>query len=225
MSTKQMKKSNSASKKKNRTGGRGIPLAIQILPPAFRRSYLGYHALGTLTEPAASTGGIYQFRLNSIYDPDFTGVGTTAQGYTALSTLFGLFRVVRVRVVARLSLSTTGQAVVGLIPSLNSTLTATYRYLESQPLAASKVIQGNVGGGHSVAEFNKVFALPRVCGITPAQYRTDFDFAHSVGSNPSKSVFLTVFLAGNSAAAQTMVYNVRMIYEVEMSQPSVSVVA
>lgn len=184
-----------------------------------------YHALGTITEPAASTGGIYQFRLNSIYDPDYTGVGTTANGYTALSALFSLFRVARVRVVVRLSLSTSGQAVVGMLAGLNSTVTSNYQMLEVEPNAVSKVIQGNTGGARSVAEFNRSFTLPKVCGITKAQFMNDMDFAHPTGSNPAKSIYLTVFIAGNSAAAQTMIYNVRLIYEVEVSNPYQAVLA
>ncbi len=212
--------------KRSRKGkARSMPSTLAVLPAAFRRSYLTYHALGTLTEPAASTGGIYQFRLNSVYDPDFTGVGSTAMGYVALTGLYNMFRVVRVRAIVRLALSTTGQAVVGMLPGLNSTVTSTYRLLEAEPNASSKFIQGNVGGGHSVAEFNVVYSLPKVCGVTRAQYMTDFDFAHTAGSNPSKPVYLTVFIAGNSGAAQTMVFNVRLIYEVEISQPLQSVTA
>lgn len=216
---------NSKPRRRGGKRGRGLPTTLQILPQAFKRSYLTYHALGTITEPAASTGGIYQFRLNSIYDPDFTGVGTTAAGYAALTSLFSLFRVVRVRAVVRLSLNTTGQAVVGMLPGLNSTLTSNYQKLEMEPFACSKVIQGNVGGAHAVAEFNRVFDLAKVCGITKQQYQTDFDFAHATGANPSKSVYLTVFIAGNSGAAQTMVYNVRLIYEVEVSNPYQAVLA
>lgn len=219
------KQSKKTQRKNKRRGGNAVPTTLQVLPPAFKKSYLTYHALGTITEPAASTGGIYQFRLNSVYDPDFTSVGTTAMGYNALSSLFTLFRVVRVRVVVRLSLQTTGQCVCGFLSGLNSTVTSSYHKLEAEPNAVSKLIQGNTGGGHSIAEFNRQISLPRVCGITPAQYRTDFDFAHGAGANPAKSVYLTVFMAGNSGAAQTLIYNVRLIYEVEVSQPYQSTTA
>jgi len=202
-----------------------IPSTLQVVPPAFRKVFMAYHALGTVTEAAASTGGIYQFRLNSVYDPDYTGVGTTAMGYTAVSGLYSLFRVVRARVVARLSLNTTGQAVVGILPGLNSTLTATYHMLEAEPNASSRVVQGNVGGAHAIAEFNTVYQLSKICGVTNSQYMDDFDFAHPSAGNPLKSVYLNVFMAGNSGAAQTMIYNVRIIYEVELSQPLQNVTA
>ncbi len=216
--------------RKRKTGPRrgrraGIPTTIQIVPPAFRRVFLGYKYLGTMTEPAASTGAIQQFRLNSLYDPDFTNVGTTALGYTALTGVYGLFRVVRCRVVARFVLSTTGTASVGMLPGLNSTVSSTYHFLEAEPNACSKMIQGNVGGGHSLAEFNKVYNMAKVSGITKRQYDTDFDFAHSTGANPAKPVYLTAFIAGNSAAVQTVILNVRLIFEVECSQPLQSVTA
>ncbi len=214
----------SAKRGNRRRRGPSVPQTFMLVKPASRMTF-GYHGLGTLTEAAASTGGLYQFRLNSIYDPDYTGVGTVAQGYTAVTALYGLFRVVRARVIIRLTLNTTGQAIVGFIPSLSPTLTANWQYLESQPMARSKLIQGNVGGGHSVAEWNQVIDLPRVCGLTSSQYQTDMDFAHSTGSNPARSVYLNVFLAGNSAAAQTMIYNVRIVYLTECSQPALTVVS
>lgn len=209
--------------KKSKTRQRGVPATLQVLPPAFKRSYLSYQAWTTVTEGAAGTGGLYTFRLNSIYDPDFTGVGGTAMGYTSLTSLYSLFRVVRVRVVARIALSTTGQAVVGMLAGLNSTFAANYHQLEAEPNSVSKLIVGNVGGAHGVANFDRTYDLAKVCGITPQQYKTDFDFSHVTGSNPNKNVFLTVYLAGASAAAQTMVYHVRLIYEVEVSNPLQSV--
>lgn len=223
--SKNMSKNTSKKNRKRRSGNNTIPTTIQIVPPAFKKVFCGYKFLGTLTEPAASTGVIQQFRLNSLYDPDYTGVGTNALGYTALTGVYGLFRVVRTRVIARFAMSTTGTATVGMLPGLNSTVTSTFHFLEAEPNASSVMLQGNAGGGKSVHEFNKVYDLPKVCGITKGQYLTDFDFAHSTGSNPSKSVYLTVYLAGNSGAAQTAIVNVRLIYEVECSQPLQSVTA
>ncbi len=196
-----------------------MPTTLQLLPPAFKRVFCAYKWLGTMTEPAASTGYIQQFRLNSLYDPDYTGVGSAAIGYASLTSMYSLFRVVRARAIVRFAMSTSGTASVGMLPGLNPTVTSTFNYLEAEPNSVSAMIQGNTGGGHSIATFNRVFDLPKVCGVTPTQYNTDFDFAHSTGSNPGKSVYLTVFLAGNSGTAQAVIVNVRLVFEVEVSQP------
>lgn len=162
---------------------------------------------------------MYQFRLNSLYDPDYTGTGTTAQGFTAYTGMYALFRVLRVRAVVRFYSGTTGQMTVGLIPGLNSTVTSTYSILEGQPFAVSKLLQGNNGNYHSVHEFNVVYDLPKVCGLTPMQYYNDMDFAHSASSNPTKSVYLTCFLNGKSGTQQSVGVSIRMVYEAELSQP------
>ncbi len=187
--------------------------------------FMGYHKLGTIVEPGASTGDVYQFRLNSVYDFDYTGSGTTSQGYVAMSTLYSLFRVKAVRLIIRMTLSTTGTAVVGFMSGLSSTVSANYTMLENMPNSYSRLVQGNVGGGHAVAEWDVTIDLAKVAGVTRAQYMTDFDFAHAAGANPAKTVYLTLFLSGNSGAAQTTIYHVRAIQDVECSQPLQTVIA
>jgi hypothetical protein len=192
---------------------------LQVVAPATNRVFLAYVSGPVLTEAAAATGTYYTYRLNSIYDPDFTGVGTTAIGYSNFSTMYGLYRVRSVRVIARFCLTTTGVATVGLIAGLNSTYGSNLFLWEAQPNTVSKLIQGNVGGARSVAEFDVTYNLPRICGLTPSQYFNETDFTHLVGSNPVKSVYLSAFMRGNSGSAQTVTPVIRLIYEVEMSQP------
>jgi len=214
----QNKRARKPKAKKPRGAGR-IPTTLQVVPQAFSKVFLTYVAKGTLTEPAASTGNFNTFRLNSVYDPDFTGVGTTAIGFANLSTMYGLYRVLRARVIARVFLTTTGCATAGLLPGLNSTYTSNLSLWEGQPHATSKMIQANVGGARAIADFDVTYDLPKLCGVTPSQYRTDMDFSHLSGSNPTKSVFVSVYYLGNAPAVQLAGYTIRIIYEVELSQP------
>jgi hypothetical protein len=211
------------SQKKTKRGARKsqIPSTFQLLPPAFTKAFLAYKFLGNITEPGGVA--IQQFRLNSIYDPDYTGTGTVAMGYSGLTTAYGLFRVVRVRVIARFALSTTGTATVGMLAGLNSTVTANYHLLEAEPNAVSRCIQGNAGGLHSIAEFNKVYDLAQVSGITRSQFQADMDFAHGISANPARPIYLTAYIASNNGSTQTAICNIRVIMEVECSQPLQSV--
>jgi hypothetical protein len=202
-----------------------IPSTFQ--PPArFARAYFGYGVYATMTEAAAVTGAIYQFRLNSVYDPDFTSAGSTAQGYSAYSSLYSTFRVYRVRAMVRFYGVTSGTTTVGYVPGLNSTVTANYAYLHAQPFAVSSLLQGNTGGAASVHTFNSIIDLPKVCGVTSAQYKNDMDFAHSAGSNPVRPVFLTLFMNGHTTgSAQTVGFEIRLVYDVELSQPLDTIVS
>ncbi len=180
---------------------------------------MGYGYVGTMGESVAGTGAIYQFRLNSVYDPDYSSAGVSAQGYGAYSTLYGLFRVLRTRVICRYYNGTSGNSTVGILPSLNTTMTSTYALIMSQPFAQSRVVQSNAGGNHSVAVFDTTFDLAKIAGVTPAQFKNDFDFAHTAGANPTKSLYLTCFMAGHSASVQQVGFEIRLIYDVEISQP------
>lgn len=219
-------KHNRRSKKGKAKSSMPIPATFQIMPSAYRRAYMTYTDASTLTEAAAWTGNHYTWRLNSVFDPNFTGVGATAWGYTSITAMYALFRVVRVRVIARLSLATSGQAIVGLLPGMNSTYSASYLGWQAQPNCLSKTIQGNTGGAHSIANFDATFDLPKLAGITKTQFLNDFDFAHPTGGNPTRSMYVSAFLAGQTTgAAQTAIYNVRLIYEVELSQPLQTITA
>jgi len=218
-------KKNKSSRKPRRKGKSGLPSTLQLVPPAYARICPAYVFGSTLTEPGAGLGQYYSYRMNSIYDPDFSGVGTSAIGFTNLASMYGLFRVKRVRVVARFFLTSTGTATVGLLPGLNSTYAASIAVWQAQPFATTKMIQGNVGGARAIAEFDVTYDMAKIAGITQKQFSTDMDFAHGVASNPVRPLYITAFAVGASGGAQVAVYTIRMVYEVEVSQPSQSLTA
>jgi hypothetical protein len=218
-------KQNKRQQRKPRKGPRPIPSTLQVVPPAFSNVHLVYVAANSLTESAAATGLHHTYRLNSVYDPDFTGVGTTALGFTNLASMYALFRVLRVRVIARMFLTTDGAATVGLIAGLNSVYTSSLALWEGQPNATSKMIQGSVGGAKCIADFDVTYNLPKLCGITPSQFRTDMDFSHSSTGNPVRPIFVSAYYRGNSTSVQVLGYTIRLIYEVELSQPVQTLVA
>jgi len=215
-SNQPLKKSKKNRKPRKRVGG--VPSTIEPVS-RFMLANMGYSYYSSMTEASALTGAIYQFRLNSVYDPDFTSTGSTAQGYAIYYSLYGLFRVMRVRVIVRFFSTSSGNMTVGFIPGLNSTVTSNWSALQGQPFARSAVLQGNTGGAHSIKQFDQTIDLPQVCGITPAQYRIENDYAHGTAANPAKSVFLTLFMNGHSGTVQSTGFEVRLIFQTELSQP------
>lgn len=217
--SKVMKKDKRQQKKQKKRANR-VSVPSTICPRSrFLRVYMGYVHGGTLTEPAASTGAIYQYRLNSVYDPDYSGTGLVAQGYTAYTGLYGLFRVTRARAIVRFYSGTSGNMTVGVVPGLNSTVTSSFGQLQNQPFARSRNLQGNAGGEWSAHEFDYTVDLPLVAGVTRSQFMNDFDFSHGIGANPVRSIYLTLFLSGSSAVVQSVGYTIRLVYDVELSQP------
>lgn len=217
-------KKNQSRRGKGKRRGQGIPSTLAILPVAFKKVFCAYTAAPSLSEGAAGAGALYQFRLNSLYDPDFTGTGTTASGYTNLSNMFGLFRVVKARVIVQCANTTGGTTICGFLVGLNGTVSSNFLLLQHEPHATSRQMQGNTGGAHSLSKFDRTVNMSRVCGMTRAQYMNEADFAHIGGANPARSVYLTCYMVGQSATAQTVQFNVRIIYEVEVSNPLQTVV-
>jgi hypothetical protein len=201
---------------------RNIPSVFQLLPPV-TRCFMGYKMFGGLNEPAALAGTFYQFRLNSVYDPDFTGTGTVAQGYTAMSGIYQFFKVVGVRVIFKCAEHHSTSGTVGMVPSYGSTLTSNISLWESQPYAVSKIMHGGGAGTHSVKEFDVTFDLPRIAGLTREQYMDESDFGHAVGANPAKAIYLSIFAVGLSGSFGTN-YTIRFIYDVQLTAPYPAVV-
>jgi hypothetical protein len=199
-----------------------MPTTLQLFPPAAKRVYCSYVGTGGLTEAVVNTGAYYQFRLNSVYDPDYTGAGSTAIGFAALANAYSTFRVVRVRVILSMNMVTSGSTVVGFIPSFQTTLTSNYALLEGEPGATTRMLCG-ASGSRSVATFDKVLDMARVACITPQQYMDDMGWAHTNASNPARGLFLTVFMAGNTASTvQSVAYRLRLIYDLEVSTPTLT---
>ncbi len=202
--------------------GQTIPTTFVPGPPVTRR-YLTYESVLGLTEGAAGAGAFNSYRLNSIYDPDYTGTGTAALGYSTYAYLFGRYRVLGCRVILRFVDATavpSGGQIVGVIFNANGTFTANPLNWPSQPYAHSKILQGTSGGANCVASFNLVPDLAKVAGVTKAQFKQDQDYSATFGSNPVTSLYAHVFLTGKlSSSAETARVEVRLIYDVEFSMP------
>lgn len=95
-------------------GGAVPPRKMVILP---------YSSNKTLTAGSASSfGSEYVFRLNSIYDPDYSGAGDYPNGYSAWSNFYADYRVHRVVIdLAFTDPSSDGMAVAALLQYSNAT--------------------------------------------------------------------------------------------------------
>lgn len=203
-----------------------IPSTFVPGPPAQRRFFVFEQVYG-LTEAAAGAGAFNSFRINSIYDPDFTGAGSSALGYSTYSYLYGRYRVLRVRVILRFVDNTPdskGGSIVGVIFNSNSTFSSNPLTWPAQPFAFSKVLQGDTGGQHSVVNFDLQPALHKIAGVTPAQFKMDQDYSATYAANPASSLYAHVFLTGKlSSAAEAARVEVRLVFDVELSQPVASI--
>jgi hypothetical protein len=74
----------------------GVTTTPCIVPSRFR----GKMFYNTVLALAPAAGGVAAnvFRMNSVFDPDFSGVGSSAVAYTQLSALYGRYRVMAAKI-------------------------------------------------------------------------------------------------------------------------------
>jgi len=167
--------------------------------------------------PAANSASYNVFRWNSVYDPDFSGTGQTAQTYTQLSALYGRYRVMH----AKLTVEYVNTAAVALSTFVVLSPATTLGTNIAQILGQRFLWTGGVGGAQGAATLKHTVAAPvgKIYGVPESQVRTEDDFAAVAGGNPNNGVYahVGVYCPGGSSGAVTM--HVTIDYDVVWSLP------
>lgn len=179
-----------------------------------------------VAESAAGLGGTYAFRLNSPYDPDSSGVGSSAVGYSTWSALFLNYKVRRVT--ARVQASVKGMAAgsmatVTVVPVAGQAVLPGNK--ETWKMARMAQFQNIVNaneGGKNIATFTMDLDNAKIACVTKQQYDTDMDFSGQVGSNPARQNYLIACISSSgSATTATMLLTIQLTYLVEWFNPVV----
>lgn len=208
--------------KKNRKGSRALAVPTTFIPgPTAQKRVFCYESVFGLTEAAAGAGAFQSFRINSIFDPDYTGVGSSALGYTTYALLFARYRVLRVRVILRFVNQTAvavGGQTVGVIFNASGVFSSNPLTWPAQPYAVSRVLQGNAGGQHSLATIDMTPPLHKIAGVTRQQFMNDQDYSSTFGASPATSLYAHVFTHGKlSSSAESCRFEVRLVFDTELS--------
>lgn len=159
--------------------------------------------------------GQYVFRLNSLYDPDLTGVGHQPYGFDNLALLYNRYRVVscgwRIQQPSRADGS---PIIVAALPSNDASL-VWGDYAQLAENSRAKYVTNNPGA--PVATLTGKQYLPRLLGRTRAQYMADDHYQAVVNANPSEAayLYLNTFLAQTGAIAGGVPLNIVLEYSVE----------
>lgn len=202
--------------------GRSLPL--QTTTPSSKNILMTFASSGSLSESAAGSGASYFFRLNSVYDPDATGVGTTATGYSTWSALYLNYKVhkVTVRVQGTVSgLSAGSFANVVLAPVANqAVIPANKQTWKMIPGAKLRTVANNSVGGRNMFSFVANYDNAKVARLTKGQYSNDMDWSGLIGSNPARMNYVFVAVDGVYTSSVTVLaFNVQITYLVEWFNP------
>lgn len=159
---------------------------------------------GSITEGAAGLGADQVYRANSLFDPDFTGVGDQPIGFDQWSALFGVFRVTNCRYVVEFTNANTSPCLVGVLPSTNATLASSSVSWMSARGVRSRTL-GAITGGNNVARFAGDIQPWRLQDCTRGQYMDDPNSAGTPAGNPGRVIYLHVFCIGFGTVASVSI--------------------
>lgn len=209
------KSGRSARKARSGAAVTGLTVTPPIFPARFR-GRLFYDGNFTLSV-AASSALFNVFRANSVFDPDFTGVGTTAAGYGQLASLYSRYRVMGLK--ATVSFVNNGAGAANCIMVANGLNTIGIGI--AQILAQRFVWQAPMGGssGMNVHKHTVSFPISKILGVPESQVRDEDDYAALTGGTVNNPAFLHVGVHNTSASVISVTINVRIEYSTVWSFP------
>jgi hypothetical protein len=159
----------------------------------------------------------YQFRVNSIFDPDYTGVGHQPLGHDQWATFYNRSRVRGCSyTVTFTNLSSTEEVEVAVECRPNSTVNTVYDTIREGPLCAFKSILGIAGSNNAIRSTKGYASVAKIRGTTPARVSAESDFQAVIGNNPPIEVFLNLHQQNQDVnTAVTIRARVDITYHVE----------
>lgn len=166
----------------------------------------------------------YQFRLNSIYDPDMTGAGHQPLGRDQLAALYNRYRVDKVFVKVEFSKASEGACCGHALVANNdqTNFTNPFSVIYEQSNSKIAVDSNSTAGSKSKTVLKKMYTLRNITGVTSSKYKSDDAYSSPVATNPAETIQLHIINCDVlNATTTTTVMNVSMIFYVEFFDPFV----
>jgi len=185
------------------------------LPPTFPCRFR-YQETKKFTCALAAFGTENVWRLNSLYDPDFSGAGVYPYAFTQFQALYKNYRVLAVDIeVEFIDPSVDGMiggVMVAATGNTTTLATQTIDWAATRPMIAVASVN-NTGSQRALVK--QRFTIAQVDGVPAAQVQADPNYAALVTGNPTNTPWLRVAVAcedtGNSTA--TLYAHVRITFQ------------
>ncbi len=218
MPYKNKTKNNSQLRQNNRRNWPHMQSAIpnQIYANGFPREMkvkLVYFQTGYIT---TTSGGIpydYQFRLNSIFDPDYTSTGHQPLGRDQWAAFYGRYRVDSALVQA--TLSSPAPAQFTILANNSQASIVSQSEAEETPFCSTK----QYAPGGSTCSITRHFDLPALNGVTRSVYESDDRYQASFSANPTEVLQLHVVMTAIDNSASAMYHSVKITYYCTLFDP------
>lgn len=169
----------------------------------------------------SSTIYSHQFRVNSIFDPDYTYTGHQPKGHDQYEGLYRSYRVHGVLVEAWSSTTSGSGTLAGqssfisIYPHKSTTVpTSTVEVFES-PDTKHRTFDAT-----NPVYIKKYISCARVFGQRKSVYNTDVDYQALFGANPTNVAYVTVQVCNVDQSTSTGFFlRVKLTYYVELNDP------
>lgn len=210
-STGTRSRSTSAKTKKSKTSFKTPTVAIRRLPgpragPGTRQIVKMIYAT-KIAMPAATLGtaSTYQFRINSIFDPDLTSIGHQPSTHDQYEVMFETYCVTACRFNLSLMNDDSSPKVGGFYVSDRDDTSSVFDTLIEQGTTEWKVMGGE-DGGPACVNFNAYVDICKLMGLSYSQYTSSPSYITTFGSNPSDIAYLNIIATDKSTGSLGNVY-------------------
>lgn len=160
---------------------------------------------GTPTVPAHQ-----QFRLNSLYDPDYSGTGHQPYYYDQLAALYNYYTVYGCSVEIEAGTETTTSTVLLVMgPALDSATPTDLELQKERPQSRWAMLDA----GGEAKTIQRYYRIHSIFGRTKRQVLSDDTFSATSNNNPYKQVYLNInAIATDKTAVATVNCNITITY-------------
>lgn len=171
----------------------------------------------TVALSCSLTATSYEFRLNSIFDPNYTGGGHQPLGHDQLATLYNRYRVFKCawRIKAQSTGSNAPRIVV--VPYGNSLTTLTFDRVAELPRAITRTL--GINGASNGVQIAGHISLPNLSGETSTEFKGNSNNEALFGADPGEAMRLMILMDSPTGSSATAQVSVQLIYYVECFDP------
>lgn len=159
----------------------------------------------SLTTPTVGGAGDYIFRINSIFDPNFTGGGHQPSMHDQMANIFERYTVyaAEYKVIFSNSSASNRQAVGVYISDRSDTVSDFTTLVEQGSVEYTTLPVATAGGSQKT--FSGFVDLPKLMGMEKDQYIADANYCPEFGTDPNDPAFLHCIYADIAGGGSTVI--------------------
>jgi len=176
---------------------------------------LKYAERYSFSAPGSNLAGVQVFNLNSIFDPDRTGVGHQPLGRDQLALLYNRYRVFAVSWQIAFQPSATAAGTLFVACNNDADPMGSYNFSQVKEHAH---VYTKLMASNTPVKFRGRVSLPRLTGQTTAQYKAGLEYQALMSSDPTE--LMTLVVGGVPlVGSQTYYFDIQLTYHVECFDP------